>query len=148
VGGDSPANPTPSRPASVTVTPPGQLQAGGGPYTMPVQVTDAQNIGSLMLTITYDPKVLTARTVTEGSFLRNGATTTFSPKIDADAGRIEISIQRPAGSPGVSGTGLAATLVFDVVSAGPANMNLTGSATNATGQLVVLQMIAPQIVVR
>ncbi|TAK17549.1 MAG: hypothetical protein EPO35_02795 [Acidobacteria bacterium] len=157
VGGtNQPANPPAGqqppaapRPAQLTVTPPGQLQAGGGPYTMPIQIADATQLGTITLTITYNTAVLKARTVTEGAFMRNGGiATTFTPKIDEAAGRVEITIARPAGVAGVSGTGLIGSLVFDAVGPGQANMTITGTANTATGQVMSMQIIPPQIVVR
>ena len=66
--------------------------AGGGPYTMPLQITDASQIGSVRLTISYNPAVLKAQTVTQGSFMTNGGVTTvFTPRIDEAGGKIERS---------------------------------------------------------
>ena len=146
----SPAGPPAApRPALLTVTPPGQMQVGSGPYTMPIQIADANQLGTITLTISYNPAVLKARTVTEGAFMRNGGiSTTFTPKIDEAAGRVQITIARPAGVAGVSGTGLIGSLVFDAVSAGQANMAITGTATNATGQIMSMQILPPQIIVR
>ncbi len=157
VGGtNQPANPpagsTPPpapRPALLTVTPPGQMQVGSGPYTMPIQITDANQLGTITLAISYNPAVLKARTVTEGAFMRNGGiATTFTPKIDEAAGRVEITIARPPGISGVTGTGLIGSLVFDAVAAGQANMAITGMGTTATGQIMAMQIIPPQIIVR
>lgn len=145
----NPATPPPSRPALLTVTPPGQMQVGGGPYTMPIQINDANQLGTITLTITYNPAVMKARTVTEGAFMRNGGiATTFTPKIDEAAGRVEFTIARPAGISGISGTGLIGSLVFDAVAAGQANMAITGTATNASGQIMAMQIVPPQIIVR
>jgi general secretion pathway protein D len=154
VGGSSqPANPAgppaAPRPAQLTVTPPGQMQVGSGPYTLPIQISDANQLGSITLSISYNPAVLKARTVTEGAFLRQGGiATTYTPKIDEAAGRVEITIARPAGVTGISGTGLIGSLVFDAVSAGQANMSITGTATTATGQIMAMQIVPPQIIVR
>lgn len=149
VGGSQPTTPPAPRPAQLTVTPPGQLQAGGGPYTMPIQLADANQLGTITLTISYNTAVLRARTVTEGAFMRNGGiATTFTPRIDEAAGRVTITIARPAGSAGVSGTGLIGSLVFDAVAPGQANMTITGTATTATGQIMSMQIVPPQIVVR
>jgi hypothetical protein len=52
-GANQPANPpatTPAtppagaRPAQLTVTPPGQMQVGSGPYTLPIQIADANQL--------------------------------------------------------------------------------------------------------
>jgi hypothetical protein len=152
-GSNQPANPAAPpaspRPAQLTVTPPGQMQVGSGPYTMPIQISDANQLGSITLTISYNPAVLKARTVTEGAFLRQGGiATTYTPKIDEAAGRMEVTIARPAGAPGISGTGLIGSLVFDAISAGQANMSITGTATTATGQIMAMQIVPPQIIVR
>jgi general secretion pathway protein D len=146
----TPATPPPgARPAQLTVTPPGEMQVGGGPYTLPIQIADANQLGTITLTISYNPAVLKARTVTEGAFMRQGGiATTFTPKIDEGAGRVEITIARPAGTPGISGTGLIGSLLFDAVSAGQANMAITGTATTATGQIMSMQIVPPQIIVR
>jgi general secretion pathway protein D len=147
--GQTPATPPATRPAQLSITPPGQLQAGGGPYAMPIQLSDATQLSSITLSINYNPAVLKARTVTEGSLLRNGGiATTFTPKIDEAAGRIEITIARPSGAAGVSGTGLIGSLVFDAVAAGSANVTVTGTATNAAGQVMAMQIVPPQIIVR
>lgn len=149
--GNPPASgtPSPSRPSLLTVTPPGQMQVGSGPYTMPIQISDANQLGTITLTISYNPAVIKARTVTEGAFMRNGGiATTFTPRINEAAGRVEITIARPAGVSGVTGTGLIGSLVFDAVAAGQGNMAITGTATNATGQIMAMQIVPPQIIVR
>jgi len=138
--------PVPTRPAVVSLQPAGQPQVGGGPYTWPIQITDATQVGSIRMTITYNPAVLKARTVTQGSFMTNGGvTTTFTPQINEAAGRIDILIGRPAGAPGVSGAGLLGAVVFDTVAAGPANITMTVTALTPNAQPI--QTIAPPVAV-
>lgn len=126
-----------ARPASVQLQVPGQLQAGQGPYTMPLLISDASQVGSVRVTIAYNPAVLKARTVTQGPFMTNGgATTTFTPNINEAAGRVDINIGRPANAPGVSGAGLLGAIVFDAVAAGNANVTITVTALTPGGQPV------------
>ncbi len=141
--------PAPTRPAVVSLQPAGQPQVGGGPYTWPIQITDATQVGSIRMTITYNPAVLKARTVTQGSFMTNGGvTTTFTPQINEAAGRIDILIGRPAGAPGVSGAGLLGAVVFDTVAAGPANINMTVTALTPNAQPITTMAPPVSVIVR
>lgn len=138
-----------TRPATFTLTMPGPLQVGSGPYTSPIQISDVTQLGSVRMTITYNPAVLKARTVTQGSFMTNGGvTTTFTPQINEAAGRIDILIGRPAGAPGVSGTGLLGAVVFDTVAAGPANLSMTVTALTPTAQTIATQVTPLSVVVK
>ena len=68
-----------------------------------------------------------------------GISATFTQQTDAAAGRIDIAILRAGDQTGVAGTGLLAALLFDGVGAGPASLNVTGSATGPSGMPVPLQ---------
>jgi hypothetical protein len=122
---------------------------GGPPYTVPVSITNVSQLGSVTLTVTYDPKVLRATSVAPGTFMQQGGVTpTFLPKIDAAAGRIDIAITRTGSSPGASGTGLLAGLVFEAVAAGSTRIAVTGVAMSPTGQPIPLQMTPASVVVK
>ena len=146
------------QPAPVTATggqiilsPPGpEFRVGAGPYTVPVSVTNASQVSSLSLTITFNPAVLRVRSVQEGSFMRSGGVAaTFTQQVDAVTGRIDIAIVRPADPTGVAGTGLLAAVLFDAVGGGPANMSVTGAALGPSGAPVPLQFgPAPAVTVR
>jgi general secretion pathway protein D len=140
--------PAAPRVTTVALAVPGAMQVGGGPYTLPVQIADATQLGSITLSITYDPKVLKAASVAEGAFLKNGnVPTVFTPKIDVAAGRVDITISRPAGAPGVSGSGLLGGVIFETTGAGPANIRVTASGS-ANGQAVAVQVAPISVVVR
>jgi len=152
----TPVNPTPPAPtppaqrgATLTITTPGQMQAGGSTYTLPVQIADVTQLGSIQLSISYNPAVLTARTVTQGPFLSSGGVpTVFTPRIDEAAGRIDVLIGRPAGAPGVSGAGLLGALVFDAIAAGPANLNVTVTALSPMAAPIAVQVAPLNVVVK
>lgn len=148
-----PASPAPApaatRPAVIALIPAGQPQVGGGPYTWPIQISDATQVGSVRVTITYNPAVLKARTVTQGSFMTNGGVqTTFTPQINEAAGRIDILIGRPAGAPGVSGAGLLGAVVFDTVAAGDAKVTMTVTALTPAAQSIPTQVAPVTVVVK
>jgi type II secretory pathway component GspD/PulD (secretin) len=135
----------------IIVSPPNvELRAGGGPYTVPIQITGASQISSMSLTVTYNPAVLRMRAATEGSFMRTGGVpATFTTQPDPNGGRIDIAIMRSGDTTGVAGTGLLAALLFDAVGTGPANLTVTAMATGPGGRPVALQFAAiPPVTVK
>ena len=117
------------------MTPPGQdFRVGGGPYTCAISAMNASRLSGLSLTVTFNPSAVRVRAVQEGSFMRaGGAQATFTQRVDAAAGRIDIAIIRTADATGVAGTGLLAAILFDAVGGGPANIAVTGTATAPGG---------------
>ncbi|HUR22027.1 MAG TPA: cohesin domain-containing protein, partial [Vicinamibacterales bacterium] len=149
---DSPAPVTPASPGPlrVSVTPPaGPLQVGGQPYTVPLSVANANRLASLTLAVTYNPAVLRATVVNEGSLMRgDGGATSFVPKIDANTGRIDLVITRPGDKIGVIGNGLLASIVFEAIGAGDSQIALAGLAMNASGQTLLVQFVPAAVTVR
>jgi general secretion pathway protein D len=137
----------------VLLTPPsagpaGALVVGGGPYTMPIQITGAEDIATLSLTIAYNPTVVRDVSVTPGSFMsQGGAAGTFVPAVDAAAGRVDLVFSRPAGQ-GASGSGLLAALAFRAGEAGTTDMRLAGVATTVDGRSVPLSFTTTRLTVR
>ena len=87
---------------------------GGGPYTVPVSVTNVPRVSTLSVTITYNPALLRVRAVQEGSFMRQGGVkASFSQQIDPVAGRVDIIVVRGQDVVGASGTGLVAALIVE-----------------------------------
>ena len=140
----------PATPAQVIVTPAGtEFRLGGGPYTTAVSINNAQRLSTLTLTLTYNPNVLRVRTVQEGTFMRQGSgTASFTPRIDAAAGRVDIAVTRPGDQIGASGGGLLASLLFDAVGAGGSMIQVSGVATAPDGTLLPLQFAPVTVTVR
>ena len=85
-----------------------EFRVAGGPYTVPLSVNNASRLSTMTLTVTYNPNVLRVRTVQEGTFMRQGGVTaTFTPRIDAAAGRVDIAVTRTGDQAGASGAGPA-----------------------------------------
>jgi type II secretory pathway component GspD/PulD (secretin) len=153
VPGPPPATPAPAAPAAapgggaagassgqVLISPPGgDFRVGGGPYTLPVSVTNAARLSSMSLTVTYNPAVLRVRSVQEGSFMRSGGVQAAFTTSQADAGRIDIAVVRPGDTTGVAGTGLLAAILFDAVAPGAANITVTGTGAAPGGAPLNLQ---------
>jgi general secretion pathway protein D len=146
----TPTNAPPTTPAQIIVTPPGTtFQVAGGPYTVPVSINNAQRLSVITLTLTYNPTMLRVRTVSDGTFMRQGGVTaTFTPRIDAQTGRVEIAVARVSDQTGASGTGLIATLLFDAISAGSTTIGVTGIASAPDGSALQLTFSPVTVTVR
>lgn len=150
----TPAEPTPADPAlpvailTVSVPSP-ELMVAGGPYTVPVSVTGASRMSTVTFSLAFNPKVLRARLVQEGSFMRQGnATVTFVQNVDGERGRVDVTVTRVGDSTGASGAGLLAAIVFDAVGEGPSALTLSGVATGPGGAPVPLQLQSGTVNVR
>jgi hypothetical protein len=115
------------------VTPPDTpFRVGGGPYNVPITVSNATRLSGITVAVTYDPAVLRPRTVTEGGFMRSGGhNATFNSQIGN--GRIDIVIIRSADSTGATGTGLLGAVMFDAIAPGSSTIGLSGTATGPGG---------------
>jgi hypothetical protein len=137
-------------PAQVILTPPGpEFRIAGGPYTVPVSINNASRVSVMTLTITYNANVLRVRTVQDGTFMRQGGVSaSFTPRIDAAAGRVDIAVARAGDQAGASGAGLVAALLFDAVGQGASIVQVSGVASTPDGAAVPLQFSPVTITVR
>jgi hypothetical protein len=94
----------------------------------------------MTLTVMFDPAKLRVRAVQEGSFMRTGGvSTTFAQQVDTAAGRIDITLARPAEATGATGTGLLAAVLFEAVDSGPVTLTVSGAANGPGGTPMGLQ---------
>jgi type II secretory pathway component GspD/PulD (secretin) len=149
VGGAAGTPPPQAPPAQLLVNAPaGEFQMGGAPYSVPISITNVSQLGTVTVTVTYDPAVLKADVVMPGSFMQQGGVTpTFTPKIDAAAGRVDIVVTRGVDQPGANGSGPLAGIMFRGVGAGTSRITIVGVATTPTGQAIVMQAGPPASVV-
>jgi hypothetical protein len=113
-------------------TPNTPIRVGGGPYTVPIAISDVSRLSTITLTLIFDPTKLRVRTVQEGSFMRvGGANVTFTQQVNDN--RIDITLVRSADATGASGTGLLAVVLFDAIGPGGATLSLSGTATGPGG---------------
>ncbi len=132
------------------LSPPGtEFRLGGGPYLVPVSISGATRLSTVSLSVNFNPAVLRVRSVQEGNLLRQGGVqATFTQKIDAAAGRVDVAVVRPGDVLGVSGTGVVAALLVDVVAAGSSTITVNGVGTLAGGGAAPLQFQAVTITVK
>ncbi len=136
--------------AQVIVTPPGtEFRVAGGPYTVPVSINNVSRVSVMTLTVTYNPNVLRVRAAQDGMFMRQGGvSTTFTPRIDAATGRVDIAITRTADLAGASGTGLLAVLAVDAIGPGGSVIQVSGVASTPEGAPINLQFNPVNVTVR
>lgn len=141
----------PAQPARATLVPAALEHPAGNPFAAPIMVSGVSNVGTMTVTLTYNPAVLRAITVTQGTFLSSGgATTTFAPKIDTP-GQVVIAISRPTDRPGATTTteqALLAAVNFQAVAAGTSQVTMTVVATTPAGQPISVQASPVTITVK
>src|SRR5262249_58298761 len=97
--------------ASFSFDPPTVTQAVGSTFSVNVLLNGAQNVHTVPLQLSYDPKVLQVANVSNGSLLsQDGQMVTVSHR--EDDGTMQVTATRPPGAPGVSGQGPVVTLTF------------------------------------
>jgi general secretion pathway protein D len=145
----APGAPT-ATPAQVIITPAGsEFRVAGGPYLTPISINNASRISTMSLTITYNPAVVRVRNVQQGTFMsQGGAAVSFTPKIDAAAGRVDITVARTGDVLGVSGAGLIASLYLDAVAPGSSMIQVSGIATAPDGTPIQVQFSPVTVTVR
>jgi general secretion pathway protein D len=123
----------------VAVTPPGtQFAVGGGPYTVPISVSNATRVTTLSLTLTFNAATVRVRTVQEGSFMRQGgAQVAFAQQVDPATGRIDITLSRTGDTVGATGSGILASLIFEAIAPGSATFTPSGVASGPTGAIAL-----------
>ena len=109
---------------SITVSP-------GATFNLPVSITGVSDLYAFQFDVSYDPLVVQLMSINEGPFLPSAGTTSFVPGIiDNVAGLATFTADTIIGfGPGVSGSGVLATLQFNM---------LSGSSALALSNVILL----------
>ena len=88
--------------------------------------------------IHFDPKILRLNDVVRGDFFsRDGQQPLFTKNILNDTGTATIQLNRLAGTPGVTGSGVLVTLNFQAVGKGTTAVTISNlSVSNSQGQAI------------
>ena len=134
----------------IILTPPGApLMVAAQPATVPISVFGASRLGTVTLSLRFDPKILRVRLVQEGTFMSSGGgTVTFAQQVDATGGRVDITLTRTGDPAGVSGDGVLASVVFDAIGSGVSPLAMGGVVTGAGGLPVPVNFGNAAITVR
>jgi general secretion pathway protein D len=145
----TPPTAAPASVAQINLTAPQEFRTGGGPYTVPLAVSNASRMSMITLTVTFNPNVLRVRSVQEGTFMRQGNVgASFTPRIDVASGRVDIAVTRTGDQTGASGSGLLAALLFDPVGPGNSLIQVNGVASTPEGGVITLQFAPSNVTVR
>jgi general secretion pathway protein D len=93
--------------------PGGMQQQVGSSFSMTVVLSQGEDIASVPIQLSYDPKLFQFVKVTNGDFLaKDGQNVALVYRDDAATGRLQITAQRTPGSQGISGDGTVFNLTF------------------------------------
>jgi general secretion pathway protein D len=109
--------------ASFAFDPPASTQPAGSTFTVNVLLNGAQNVHTVPLQLSYDPKLLQVVNVSNGSLLsQDGQIVTVTHR--EDDGTMQITAMRPPGASGVSGQGPVVTLTFMAKAVGQGSLTI------------------------
>jgi general secretion pathway protein D len=113
--------------ATISIEPTSSTMSAGGTVNVSVQVTDVTDLYAYQFDLFFNPAVLSTTTVSEGGFLSSGGSTFFVPgTIDNVAGTVTLTAGALEGPvPGVSGSGVLATVLFTGVGLGASPVTLS-----------------------
>jgi general secretion pathway protein D len=146
--GGAPTQPTPTPPPAQPTPPPAQppppsqgsaggaasfmfdpanvTQPAGSTFAVNVLLTGAQNVYSVPLQVSYDPKVLQVVNVSNGGLLsQDGQSVALVHRDDDQSGALQITATRPPGSAGISGQGAVVTLTFMAKASGQSTLTIS-----------------------
>jgi general secretion pathway protein D len=132
---DTPA-PTPQAPAqapppaagaaSFVFDPASATQPVGSTFAVNVLLRGAQNVYSVPLQVSYDPKVLQVVNVSNGGMLsQDGQAVALVHRDDDSTGALQVTATRPPGANGISGQGTVITLTFLAKASGQSALTIS-----------------------
>ena len=133
-----PAAPKPVGNAVVRFLPPQVEINAQGTTTVALIIENATDVSSAPLQVSFDPKVVKLNDAGRGDFFSSdGQIPVFTKNIQNDAGAAAMNLSRLPDTPGVSGTGVLTTLVFQAVAKGSTTVTIPNlTVRNAQGQVV------------
>jgi len=129
---------SPPTAAAFMMDPPTVDLAAGATFAMNVLITGAQNVYSVPVQLSYDPKTLQVVNVSNGGFLsQDGQAVAIVHRDDASTGTILVSATRPPGTAGVAGQGTVFTLTFVAKASGRSMLTITQGGAKDPGMQVI-----------
>ncbi|HKS75162.1 MAG TPA: cohesin domain-containing protein [Terriglobales bacterium] len=112
--------------ASFGFDPANMTQAPGSTFSINVTLSGAQNVYSVPLQVSYDPKILQVVNVSNGGLLgQDGQAVALVHRDDDQTGTLQITATRPPGANGISGQGSVVTLTFLAKGAGQSSITIS-----------------------
>jgi general secretion pathway protein D len=141
----TPAADDPNKPAAkpvgnavVRFLPPQVESTAQGTMTVALIIENATDVTSAPMQISFDPKVVKLNDAGRGDFFSSdGQVPLFTKNIQNDAGAAAMNLNRLPNSPGVSGSGVLTTLIFQSVAKGSTTVTVPNlTVRNTQGQVV------------
>jgi len=135
-------------PASFAFDPPAITQHTGSTFTVNVLMNGAQNVYSVPLQLSFDPKLLQVVNVSNGTLLaQDGQIVTVTHR--EDDGTMQVTATRPPGASGVSGQGPVVTLTFMAKAAGQGSLTIArGGARDPAMQALPVNGAAATVTIQ
>jgi hypothetical protein len=110
----------------VSVIPASLSEGPGSTFSFDIDITNVSDLYAFQFDLGFDPAILAATGITEGSFLPSGGSTIFLPGfIDNTEGLISFNADTLVGPvPGVSGSGTLASIQFSALANGTSTLAL------------------------
>jgi general secretion pathway protein D len=133
-----PPPPKPAGSAVVRFLPPQVETNAQGMTTVALIIENATDVASAPLQVSFDPKVVKLNDAGRGDFFSSdGQTPVFTKNIQNDAGAAAMNLNRLPNTPGVSGSGVLTTLIFQAVAKGSTTVTIPNlTVRNSQGQVV------------
>jgi len=121
-------------PASFAFDPATVTYTQGATFAINVLLTGAQNVYSVPLQLSYDPKILQVVNVSNGGFLsQDGQAVALVHRDDDSTGTLQVTATRPPGASGVSGQGVVLTLTFLAKATGQSALTISKGGARDPG---------------
>ncbi len=147
-----PAQPAsqPAGAASFAFDPATLTQAPGSTFAINIMLRGAQNVYSVPLQVSYDPKVLQVVNVSNGGLLsQDGQPVALVHRDDDTTGALQITATRPPGATGISGQGTVVTLTFMAKGSGQTTLTISrGGARDPAMQALPVAGAAATVTVQ
>lgn len=107
------------------LTPPTMSAKVEEAFALKVAVKGAKDLGEVLVTLQYDPKLLSITSLAEGPFMAaSGSKTSFISNIDQGRGKVTFGTVLKDKTKGAGGSGTLATVIFKTLAPGAAVVNL------------------------
>jgi general secretion pathway protein D len=141
--------PPPAASASLALNVPATTLPAGSSFQVPVVLNGGSDAAMIGLKLQYDPARLQLINAAAGDLLgRDGQPTGISHQ-EVSPGNLIVSVSRPSGAHGITGTGVVAVLTFQAKTAGSSDLSITSaSVVSGTQQQTPLPPAKATIVVQ
>jgi general secretion pathway protein D len=109
------------------VAPSAPINAGSN-FAVPIQINEAQNVMSVPMQISYDPKMVSLINIGMGDLLSKDGQAVAIVHRDDPPGKMYLNVSRPPSASGVTGSGTLCVLRFQAKQAGDAHITITKAA--------------------